>query len=90
MSLERPDEAANEMLIAMELDPSLFDARYTYARLLGHRKTATTAKYAHLFDDPLHAEADATANQLAAWLKGNADFAISFKNLTLGPKKVPR
>lgn len=39
-------------------------------KLLGHRETATTAKYAHLFDDPIRAAADATSNELSAWLSG--------------------
>ncbi|MEP6506706.1 MAG: protein kinase [Gemmatimonadales bacterium] len=34
MSLQRPDEAASELLVAMDLDPTLFDAPYTYARIL--------------------------------------------------------
>lgn len=36
--------------------------------LLGHKDTATTAKYAHLYDDPIRATADATAGLLADWL----------------------
>lgn len=36
--------------------------------LLGHKDTTTTAKYAHLLDDPVHATADATAGQLASLL----------------------
>ena len=38
-------------------------------KLLGHKDTATTAKYAHLFDDPVRAAADATSAQLAAWMQ---------------------
>ena len=63
-------------------DVRLHDLRHSFAstsassggsllligKLLGHRETATTAKYAHLFDDPIRAAADATAGQLAAWL----------------------
>lgn len=65
-------------------DVRLHDLRHSFAsvsasaggsllvigKLLGHRETATTAKYAHLFDDPVKAAADATAGQLAAWLGG--------------------
>jgi integrase len=36
--------------------------------LLGHKDHTTTAKYAHLLDDPVRATADATATQLATWL----------------------
>jgi len=36
--------------------------------LLGHKDVQTSARYAHLFEDPVKAVADATATQLAAWL----------------------
>ena len=42
-------------------------------KLLGHRNTATTAKYAHLLDDPVKATADAAAEQLSNWLRGRSD-----------------
>jgi integrase len=41
--------------------------------LLGHRSTATTARYAHLADDPLRAVADRTAARIAAAMKGNGE-----------------
>lgn len=64
-------------------DVRLHDLRHSFAsviassggsllligKLLGHKDTATTAKYAHLFDDPVRAAADATSAQLAAWLE---------------------
>ncbi len=50
-------------------------------KLLGHRETATTAKYAHLFEDPIRAAADATSNQLAVWLSGRK---------TAGRSRAPR
>ena len=37
-------------------------------KLLGHKETATTAKYAHLLPDPVQAAADAASGQVAAWL----------------------
>lgn len=37
--------------------------------LLGHKDTTTSAKYAHLMDDPVRATADATAAQVAGWLR---------------------
>ena len=63
-------------------DVRLHDLRHSFAsvsassggslliigKLLGHRETATTAKYAHLFDDPIRAAADTASGQLAAWL----------------------
>ncbi len=65
-------------------DVRLHDLRHSFAsvsasmggsllvigKLLGHRDNATTAKYAHLFDDPVRAAADATSGQLANWLTG--------------------
>ena len=41
--------------------------------LLGHKDTQTSARYAHLFDNPVKATADATAGQLAAWLDRGTD-----------------
>src|SRR5262249_23319182 len=60
----------------------LHDLRHSYAstiassggsllligKLLGHKSARTTQRYAHLFDDPVRATADATATQLADWL----------------------
>jgi integrase len=65
-------------------DVRLHDLRHSFAsvsassgesllvigKLLGHRKAATTAKYAHLSDDPIRAAADSASGQLAAWLDG--------------------
>lgn len=67
-------------------DVRLHDLRHSFAsvsassgasllligKLLGHREAATTAKYAHLFDDPVHAAADTAAAQLASWLDSGA------------------
>jgi integrase len=39
-------------------------------KLLGHKDTSTTAKYAHLLDDPVRAAADTASKSLAAWLSG--------------------
>lgn len=61
-------------------DVRLHDLRHSYASvgaragmslpvigaLLGHRETATTARYAHLSDDPLRAAANSIAGEIAA------------------------
>ena len=63
----------------------LHDLRHTYAsfgaggglglpiigRLLGHSQAATTARYAHLDNDPLRRASEAIAGQIAAALDGN-------------------
>jgi len=38
--------------------------------LLGHKRPGTTARYAHLADDPIRAAADRVANRIAAALEG--------------------
>lgn len=63
----------------------LHDLRHTYAsfgaggglglpiigRLLGHSQTTTTARYAHLDNDPLKLASEAIAGRIAAALEGN-------------------
>jgi integrase len=63
----------------------LHDLRHTYAsfgaggglglpiigRLLGHAETSTTARYAHLDNDPLRRASEAIAGRIAAALNGN-------------------
>ena len=64
----------------------LHDLRHTYAsfgaggglglpiigRLLGHAQAATTARYAHLDNDPLRRASEAIAGRIAAALDGNS------------------
>ena len=69
----------------------LHDLRHTYAsfgaggglglpiigRLLGHAQAATTARYAHLDNDPLRSASEAIAGRIAAALEGNRIAAVS-------------
>lgn len=69
----------------------LHDLRHTYAsfgaggglglpiigRLLGHSQVATTARYAHLDNDPLRRASEAIAGRIAAALDGKAGSVIS-------------
>ena len=41
-------------------------------RMLGHRVPTTTARYAHLADDPLRQASELTAAKIAAAMAGNA------------------
>jgi integrase len=66
-------------------DVRLHDLRHSFAstiassggsllligKLLGHRNQTTTAKYAHLFADPIRATATASATAIAGWLNGS-------------------
>jgi integrase len=68
----------------------LHDLRHTYAsfgaggglglpiigRLLGHAQAATTARYAHLDNDPLRRASEAIAGRIAAALEGNPKASI--------------
>jgi integrase len=67
-------------------DTRLHDLRHSFASsivnaggslpvigaLLGHRSTATTARYAHLADDPLRVVVDRAAGSIAAAMKGES------------------
>jgi integrase len=68
----------------------LHDLRHTYAsfgaggglglpiigRLLGHAQAATTARYAHLDNDPLRSASEAIAGRIAAALEGNPTASV--------------
>ena len=45
------------------------DSLLMIGKLLGHRDSSTTARYAHLADDPLRATADRISNKIAAAMK---------------------
>ena len=46
------------------------DSIYIIGKLLGHRQSATTQRYAHLADDPLRAAADRISGTIAAAMSG--------------------
>jgi integrase len=66
-------------------DVRLHDLRHSFAsvtasgggsllligKLLGHKNSATTARYAHLLDDPVRAAADTASESLAGWLNAS-------------------
>jgi len=42
-------------------------------KVLGHKQTRTTERYAHLHDDPVRAVADKTSRRIADAMKGAAN-----------------
>ncbi|MDI6623184.1 MAG: tyrosine-type recombinase/integrase [Brevundimonas sp.] len=74
-------------------DVRIHDLRHTYAslaasggqslpligKLLGHRDVKTTARYAHLADDPVQAAADRTAESASAALAGTVGEVVPFR-----------
>ncbi len=53
------------------------DSLYIIGKLLGHRQSVTTQRYAHLADDPLRAAADRIAAQIAAAMNGGDEAEIT-------------
>ena len=49
------------------------DSLYLIGKVLGHRQSRTTERYAHIADDPLRAVADRTAGAIAAAMNGKPD-----------------
>jgi integrase len=86
--LKRPWDAVTKR--AGLVGVRLHDLRHTYAsfgaggglglpiigRLLGHAQAATTARYAHLDNDPLRRASEAIAGHIAAALEGNQKASI--------------
>ena len=84
-------------------DVRLHDLRHSFAsvsianggslpligKLLGHRDTSTTAKYAHFFDDPVKAVADTASAQLSGWLRGEGRTTEAHAPLTT-PAQAPQ
>jgi integrase len=55
------------------------DSLFLVGKMLGHATTATTEKYAHLADDPLHAAMDRNARRIDAAMSGKSAEVIRFK-----------
>ena len=86
--LKRPWDAVTKR--AGLVGVRLHDLRHTYAsfgaggglglpiigRLLGHAQAATTARYAHLDNDPLRCASEAIAGRIAAALEGNPTASV--------------
>jgi site-specific recombinase XerD len=47
------------------------DSLYLVGKLLGHRQSRTTERYAHLTDDPVRAVANRTSERIAAIMEGS-------------------
>src|SRR4029077_902884 len=47
------------------------DSLYLVGKVLGHRQSRTTERYAHLKDDPVRAVANRTSERIAAIMRGN-------------------
>ena len=47
------------------------DSLYLVGKVLGHRQSRTTERYAHLKDDPLRAVANRTSERIAAIMRGS-------------------
>jgi integrase len=87
--LKRPWDAVTKRAGVMGV--RLHDLRHTYAsfgaggglglpiigRLLGHSQPATTARYAHLDNDPLRRASEAIARQIATALEGKRTASVT-------------
>jgi integrase len=84
-------------------DVRLHDLRHSYAsvaasggqsliiigKLLGHSQPATTARYAHLADDPVKAASEAVGRHIAAAMDGTSGEVVHFAK-SRGARRKPR
>ena len=56
------------------------DSLFMIGKLLGHQQSSTTARYAHLSDDPLKAAADRISGTISAALTGDGGDVVEFSN----------
>jgi integrase len=59
-------------------------------KLLGHSKPGTTARYAHLADDPVKAASDAVGRHIASAMDGGAGGEIVDLSKSRGARREPR
>lgn len=85
-------------------DVRLHDLRHSFAsvaagggqslivigKLLGHSQPATTARYAHLADDPVKAASDAVGTRIAAAMAGNSSGEVVDLAKSRGGRRKPR
>ena len=53
------------------------DSLYIIGKILGHKQSHSTQRYAHLADDPLRAAADAISSHIAAVMSGTEAEVVS-------------
>jgi integrase len=85
-------------------DVRLHDLRHSFAsvaasggqslvvigKLLGHSQPATTARYAHLADDPVKAASDAVGRHIASAMDGGASGEVVDLTKSQGARRKPR
>jgi integrase len=85
-------------------DVRLHDLRHSFAsvaasggqslivigKMLGHSQPATTARYAHLADDPVKAASDAVGRHIAAAMDGGRVGDVVELVKSVGPSRTPR
>jgi integrase len=58
-------------------------------KLLGHSQPATTARYAHLADDPVRAASDAVGRHIATAMEGNSGEVVGLRRSRGASAKRP-
>jgi integrase len=64
------------------------DSLYLVGKVLGHRQSRTTERYAHLKDDPVRAVADRTSERIVAIMEGRGLQISPGCRLRTGPNKT--
>jgi hypothetical protein len=66
------------------------DSLCLIGKVLGHRQSRTTERYAHVKDDPVRAVADRTAERIAGMMPGNKAIKIVPLSSSGEAKKITR